>query len=72
MAVKTTHFMREGTPFELFQIGENYKEPQVGIVTGNYSLDLIKITLILTESGIREDKIPELTQKIMKFFYPEG
>ena len=26
MAVKTTHFTREGTPFELFQIGKNYTE----------------------------------------------
>jgi hypothetical protein len=72
MTVKTTHFIREGTPFELFQIGKDYKEPHVCSGTGNYNLDLIKITLILTESGLDEDKISELTQKIMKIFYPEG
>ena len=26
MAVKTTNFIREGTPFDLFQIGKNYTE----------------------------------------------
>jgi hypothetical protein len=72
MAVKTTHFIREGTPFELFQIGENYKESQVCFVTGSYKLDLIIITLVLTQSRISEDKIPELTKEIMKVFYPIG
>jgi hypothetical protein len=71
MAVKTTHFTREGTPFEVFQIGKNYKDPQVCIFTGKYRLDLTKITLILTKSGISEDKIPALTLEIMKIFYPE-
>lgn len=56
----------------LILVGDKTKpEVKDSLRSKNYSQDLTKVIMLLTKSGISEDKIPELAQEIMKIFYPE-